>query len=102
MAGPAGALGWRHGGGAYDGEPRSARARGAAREITVERRMSEVRRARHCRHCAGDGSGECMLGDGQCIHGWNGKRPVPLTWQVLLSRRWWRRVMWGEGADWRR
>ncbi len=62
----------------------------------VERRMPEVRQARHCRHCAGSCSGECMLGDGQCIHGWNGKRPREFTWRVLRSRRWWHRVLWGE------
>jgi hypothetical protein len=68
--------------------------------------MPEVRQSRHCRHCrhcAGDGCpGDCLLSDGQCIHGRNGKRPVPLTWPLLLTRRWWRRVLWGEGADWRR
>jgi hypothetical protein len=37
-----------------------------------------------------------MLGDGQCIHGWNGKRPREFTWRVLLMRRWWHRVLWGE------
>jgi hypothetical protein len=59
--------------------------------------MSEVRPARHCRHCAGACGGECIRGlpPGQCIHGWNGKRPRVFTWQVLLTRRWWRRVLWG-------
>lgn len=52
--------------------------------------------ARHCRHCLGDGcSGDCMTGDGQCIHGWNGARPADFTWRVLLDRRWWHRVLWG-------
>jgi hypothetical protein len=37
-----------------------------------------------------------MLGDGQCIHGWNGHRPREFTWRVLLQRRWWHRVLWGE------
>jgi len=37
-----------------------------------------------------------MLGDGQCIHGWNGHRPRHFTWRVLLMRRWWHRVLWGE------
>jgi hypothetical protein len=37
-----------------------------------------------------------MLGDGQCIHGWNGHRPLHFTWRVLLQRRWWHRVLWGE------
>jgi hypothetical protein len=39
--------------------------------------------------------GTCLLGDGQCIHGWNGKRPPGVTWRVLLTRRWWHRVLWG-------
>jgi hypothetical protein len=56
--------------------------------------LPEVRRPRHCRHCLGDCPGDCLLDDGQCIHGWNGKRPG-LTWQVLLTRRWWHRVLWG-------
>jgi len=52
--------------------------------------------ARHCRHCLGDGCrGDCMTGDGQCIHGWNGARPPDFTWRVLLDRRWWHRVLWG-------
>jgi hypothetical protein len=58
--------------------------------------MSEVRQAGHCRHCAGNCGGECLLSDGQCIHGWNGKRPREFTWRVLLNRRWWHRVLWGE------
>jgi hypothetical protein len=37
-----------------------------------------------------------LLADGQCIHGWNGKRPRQFTWQVLLTRRWWHRVLWGD------
>jgi hypothetical protein len=60
--------------------------------------MSEVRQARHCRHCAGDCNGDCLIagGDGQCIHGWNGRRPRQLTWRVLLTRQWWHRVLWGD------
>jgi hypothetical protein len=38
-----------------------------------------------------------LFDDGQCIHGWNGKRPRGFTWQVLLTRRWWHRVLWGHG-----
>jgi hypothetical protein len=57
--------------------------------------MPEVRRARHCRHCAGDCDG-CLLGGGRCIHGWNERPPRQFTWQVLLSRRWWHRVFWGQ------
>jgi hypothetical protein len=63
----------------------------------VERHMPEVRRARHCRHCLGNCPGDCLFDDGQCIHGWNGKRPRGFTWQVLLTRRWWHRVLWGHG-----
>lgn len=56
--------------------------------------MPEVR---HCRHCWGDCPGDCLVGEsGICIHGWNGKRP-PFRWQLLLNRRWWRRVFWGTG-----
>ncbi|HET9081173.1 MAG TPA: hypothetical protein VFO01_11755 [Trebonia sp.] len=58
--------------------------------------MTEGRRLLHCRHCLGDGcAGDCLLSDGQCIHGWNGRRPRELTWLVLLDRRWWHRVLWG-------
>jgi hypothetical protein len=63
-----------------------------------EARQPEVKRARqprHCRHCLGDCPGDCLLGDGQCIHGRNGKRPPHGTWQLLLTRRWWRRLLWG-------
>jgi hypothetical protein len=52
--------------------------------------------ARHCRHCAGACPGDCLVGDsGLCIHGWNGKRPGQFGWQLLLTRKWWRRVFWG-------
>jgi hypothetical protein len=57
--------------------------------------MHEVRQARHCRHCAGNCPGDCLLASGQCIHDWNGRRP-PFTWQLLLARRWWHRVLWGD------
>jgi hypothetical protein len=53
------------------------------------------RRPRHCRHCLGDCNGDCLLGSGQCIHGWNGARPRDVTWRILLDRRWWHRVLWG-------
>jgi EmrB/QacA subfamily drug resistance transporter len=62
-------------------------------------RMSEarpVRRARHCRHCAGDCPGDCLLDNGRCIHGWNEKHPRQFTWQALLRRRWWHQVFWGD------
>jgi hypothetical protein len=78
-----------------------------ARWIPAERHMAEARQAtgprqpRHCRHCAFGGCpGDCLLGDGLCIHGWNGRRPTALTWRVLLDRRWWHRVLWGEAASW--
>ena len=58
-----------------------------------ERRMPEIR---HCRHCWGDCSGDCLVGaSGRCIHGWNERPPRLLTWQVLRTRRWWHRVFWG-------
>ena len=57
---------------------------------------TQVRQPRHCRHCLGDCPGSCLLPDGRCIHGWNGKRPREFTtWQLLINRRWWRRVLWG-------
>lgn len=63
--------------------------------------MREVRRLRHCRHCLAAGcSGDCLFPDGQCIHGWNGKRPAGLTWRALLTRRWWHRVLWGDRGLW--
>jgi hypothetical protein len=63
--------------------------------------MPEDRQPRHCRHClggdcpGGDRPGTCLVGDGQCIHGWNGKRPPEVTWRAMLTRRWWHRVLWG-------
>jgi hypothetical protein len=65
-----------------------------------EARQPEARQARqprHCRHCLGDCPGTCLVGDGHCIHGWNGKRPREVTWRVLLTRGWWRRLLWGHG-----
>ena len=57
---------------------------------------TQARQPRHCRHCLGDCPGGCLLPDGRCIHGWNGKRPREFTtWRLLLNRRWWRRVLWG-------
>jgi hypothetical protein len=71
---------------------RPGRGRGERRE----RDMTEAGRLRHCRHCLGAGCpGDCLLPDGTCMHGWNGKRPPALTWRVLLTRRWWHRVLWG-------
>jgi hypothetical protein len=74
--------------GAHQRERRTTRS-------SVERHMPEDRPARHCRHCLGNCAGGCLLEDGQCIHGWNGKRPYEFTWQLLLTRRWWHRVLWG-------
>ena len=52
--------------------------------------------ARQPGHCAGGGCpGDCLLSGGQCIHGWNGTRPPHVTWRVVLTRRWWHRVLWG-------
>jgi hypothetical protein len=67
----------------------------AASTSPAERYMPEARQFRHCRHCAGGCPGDCLLGDGQCIHGWNEKRPGQFTWQALLTRRLWDRVLWG-------
>jgi len=51
---------------------------------------------RHCRHCAGDCPGDCLLGEsGRGRHGWNEKRPRQFSWQLLVTRSWWRRVFWG-------
>jgi hypothetical protein len=52
--------------------------------------MTEAGRPRHCRHCL---LGGCP--GGQCIHGWNGRRPPGVTGRILLDRRWWHRVLWG-------
>ena len=57
--------------------------------------MPEVSRIRHCRHCAGDCPGDCLVDDFRCIHGWNGKHPRQFRWQLVLTRRWWHRVFWG-------
>jgi hypothetical protein len=58
--------------------------------------MPEVRQPRQCRQCLGDNCpGDCLLGDGQCIHGWNGNRPRDVTWRVLLTRAWWHKLLWG-------
>ena len=54
--------------------------------------------ARHCRHCLGDCPGDCLFGDsGQCIHGWNERRPRQFSWQMVLTRKWWHRIFWGIG-----
>jgi hypothetical protein len=54
-------------------------------------------RPRHCRHCAGDCPGDCLIDDAgvMCIHGWNQRPPREFRWQILINRRWWRRVFWG-------
>jgi len=57
--------------------------------------MPEASRIRHCRHCAGDCPGDCLLDDMRCIHGWNGKHPRQFRLQQLLTKRWWHRVFWG-------
>lgn len=59
--------------------------------------MTEARQPRHCRHCLlGGCRGDCLFPDGQCIHGWNGKRHRVVTWRVVRSRRFWHRVLWGQ------
>jgi hypothetical protein len=51
---------------------------------------------RHCRHCYGGCSGSCLIGQsGRCIHGWNEKHLRQFSWQWLLTREWWRRVLRG-------
>ena len=73
-----------------------SRARQASREIRAARPGPVDGKLRHCRHCLGDNCpGDCLLADGQCIHGWNGKRPGGASWQLLLTRRFWHRVLWG-------
>jgi hypothetical protein len=75
---------------------RSTGERARRRAIPAERHMPEARQPRHCRHCLGDNCpGDCLLGDGQCIHGWNGNRPRDVTWRVLLTRAWWHKLLWG-------
>lgn len=59
--------------------------------------MAEGKTVRHCRHCAGGHAGECLLEHGRCIHGWASKQhPRVFSWQLLLTRAWWRRVLWGD------
>jgi hypothetical protein len=65
------------------------------RPVRPVRPTGPTRSARHCRHCLGDCPGDCLFEDGQCIHGWNGKRPAAVTWRVLATRRWWHRLFWG-------
>ena len=51
---------------------------------------------RHSRHRAGDCPGDCLLGEsGRCLHGWDEKRARRFSWQLLLTRTWWRRVFGG-------
>jgi len=80
----------------------AGRACPAHARLAAERHMVEARQPRHCRHCrhcwGGGCPGSCLLADGTCIHGWNGKRPRELRWRVLLTRRWWDRVFWGDHA----
>jgi hypothetical protein len=54
------------------------------------------RQPRHCRHCLlGGCAGDCLVGGGLCIHGWNEKPPRRFYWRLVVTRRWWRRVLWG-------
>jgi len=73
---------------------RSIRVRLSEKEFRrPERRMPEPR---HCRHCYGGCDGGCLIDEsGRCIHGWNGKHPRQFTWQLLLTRGWWHRVLRG-------
>jgi hypothetical protein len=55
----------------------------------------------HCRHCTGGHPGACLIGEHRCVHGWNGRHPRAFRWQLVLTRRWWHRVLWGDhGWDW--
>jgi hypothetical protein len=59
-------------------------------------RTGRMTAVRHCRHCLGDCLGDCLLGDtGMCIHGRNSGKRAPVRVQWLVSRKWWRRVLWG-------
>src|SRR5580693_1491175 len=60
---------------------------------------TQAPRSRHCRHCMGDCPGDCLLSGGQCIHGWNEKPPRRFYWRLVVTRRWWGRVMWGRDAQ---
>ena len=52
---------------------------------------------RHCKHCLGDCSGNCLLpgGSGLCIH--KPVRRIPLRdWpNLLMTPGFWRRLPWG-------
>jgi len=73
----------------------SGRAAAPPRRTSAELLMPEASEPRHCRHCLGNCPGDCLLGDGQCIHGWNDRPGRPFRLPVLLTRRWWNRALWG-------
>jgi hypothetical protein len=54
---------------------------------------------RHCRHCAGNCSGDCLLpGDsGLCIHRPLPGMPLRVRLRLIGTRRFWRRLLWGPG-----
>jgi hypothetical protein len=54
---------------------------------------------RHCRHCAGNCPGDCLLpGDsGLCIHHPLPRLPLRVRLRLIGSRRFWRRLLWGPG-----
>ena len=54
---------------------------------------------RHCRHCAGNCSGDCLLpGDsGLCIHRPLPQLPLRVRLRLIGTRRFWRRLLWGPG-----
>jgi hypothetical protein len=63
---------------------------------TASEGLSRMTVVRHCRHCLGDCPGDCLLGDtGMCIHGRNSGKRARMRAQWLISRKWWRRVLWG-------
>jgi hypothetical protein len=54
---------------------------------------------RHCRHCAGNCPGDCLLpGDsGLCIHRPLPRLPPRVRLRLIGTRRFWRRLLWGPG-----
>ena len=54
---------------------------------------------RHCRHCAGACSGDCLLpGDGGlCIHRPLPRRSLRAQLRLIGTGRFWRRLFWGPG-----
>jgi hypothetical protein len=51
----------------------------------------------HCRHCLGNCNGTCLLrgGNGLCIHNPLPRQSLRANPRLVLSRRFWRRILWG-------